>query len=132
MTADPDVELREQQHQTADEPESRFDVDERYSVFHLRNSPVSWWEYHGGRWMVSGYEETAAAAKDAETFCSRHDLPNGSTPYAGVMIPSTPVRAVPIEVDPPDYLFYRRLLGPRFTPSAVRAMRPQVEQFVDW
>jgi cytochrome P450 len=82
--------------------------------------------------MVSGYEEAITVARDPGTFASRHDLPNGSSPYGGVMIPSTPVRAVPIEVDPPDYLFYRRLLGPRFTPTAVRAMRPKVEQFVDW
>lgn len=116
----------------ADPTESRFDLDERYSLFHLRPSPVSWWEYQGGRWMVAGYEEASAAAKDAETFCSRHDLPNGSTDFGGVMIPSTPVRAVPIEIDPPDYLAYRRLLAPKFTPSAVNAMRPQVEQFVDW
>jgi cytochrome P450 len=112
--------------------EKRFHVDERYSAFHLRPTPVSWWDYMGGRWMVSGYEEVASAARDPETFCSRHDLPNGSSPYAGVMTPSTPVRAVPIEVDPPDYLAYRRLLGPRFTPAAIRAMRPRVDQFIDW
>jgi cytochrome P450 len=115
-----------------EQPTSRFAVDERYSLFHLRNSPVSWWDYQGGRWMVSGYEEAVAAAKDPETFCSRHDLPNGRTPYGGVMIPSTPVRAVPIEIDPPEYMFYRRLLAPRFTPTAVRGMRPRVQQFVDW
>jgi len=125
------------EHPVAAEPVApplacRFHVDERYSLFHQRPTPVSWWDYHGGRWIVSGYEETAAAAKDPATFSSHHDLPNGSTPYGGVMIPSTPVRAVPIEVDPPAYVFYRRLLGPRFTPSAVRAMQPKVERFVDW
>lgn len=82
--------------------------------------------------MVSGYEEVASAARDPQTFCSRHDLPNGSSPYGGVMVPSTPVRAVPIEVDPPEYLFYRRLLGPRFTPTTVRAMQPRIAQFIDW
>ena len=44
----------------ADPTESRFDLDERYSLFHLRPSPVSWWEYQGGRWMVAGYEEAVA------------------------------------------------------------------------
>lgn len=112
--------------------ESRFDLDERYSLFHLRPTPVSWWEYQGGRWIVSGYEETVAAAKDPATFCSRHDLPNGTSPYGGVMVPSTPVRAVPIEIDPPDYMFYRKLLSRRFSPSALAAMRPRVERFVDW
>jgi len=65
-----------------------FAVDERYSRFHLRDTPVSWWDYYGGRWIVSGYDEGVCAAKDPETFASRHDLPNGSTPYAGVMVPS--------------------------------------------
>lgn len=109
-----------------------FDVDERYSRFHLRGTPVNWWNYHGGRWMVSGYAEVAAAAKDPETFASRHDLPNDSSPYAGVMVPSTPIRAVPIEVDPPMYAHYRRLLSPRFSPAAVRAMQPRVREFVTW
>jgi cytochrome P450 len=115
-----------------DPTESRFDLDERYSLFHLRPTPVSWWEYQGGRWIVSGYEETVAAARDPATFCSRHDLPNGGTPYGGVMVPSTPVRAVPIEIDPPDYIFYRKLLSRRFNPEALAAMRPRVALFVDW
>jgi cytochrome P450 len=111
---------------------SSSDFDERYRVFHPPLSPVSWWEYHGGCWMVAGYEETAAVARDPETFSSRHDLPNGSTPYVGAMIPPMPVRGVPSEVDPADCLAYRRLLSRRLTSAAISAMRPRVEQLVDW
>lgn len=109
-----------------------FAMDNRYSKFHRRPNPVGWWEYHGGRWMVSGYAEVANAARDTETFSSRHDMPNGVSPYTGVMIPATPIRAVPIEMDPPGYTGYRRMLASRFSPAVVRSMRSRVEEFVTW
>lgn len=106
--------------------------DNRYSKFHQRKDPLGWWEYQGGRWMIHGYEAVCEAAKDPESFSSRHDLPNGSTSYGGVMVPSTPVRAVPIEIDPPLYQAYRKLLSPRFSPSAVRELQPKVKELITW
>jgi cytochrome P450 len=109
-----------------------FASDNRYSRFHQRGTAVSWWDYHDGRWMVSGYDEVTAAARDTETFSSRHDMPNGTSPYAGVMVPPTPIRAVPIEMDPPGYIDYRRMLQSRFSPTVVRVMRARTEEFVTW
>jgi cytochrome P450 len=109
-----------------------FARDERYDRFHERPDPVSWWDYEGGRWMIAGYEAVCAAAKDPETFSSRHDMPNGSSPYSGVMVPATPVRAVPIEIDPPLHQEYRKLLNSRFSPTAVRAMMPRIQEIITW
>ncbi|MER5546410.1 cytochrome P450 [Streptomyces sp. NPDC002589] len=108
-----------------------FVLDDRYSRFHRRDTPVSWWDYQGGRWMVAGYQEVCEAARDPETFSSRHELPNG-TGSLGVMTPPTPVRAVPIELDPPEYQAYRSLLSPLFSPAAVRKLRPQFEEYTTW
>jgi cytochrome P450 len=94
--------------------------------------PVVRWDHHGGCWLVTGHDALAAATRDTETFSSRHELPNGSSPYRGVMEPATPIRAVPIEIDPPLHQEYRKLLNPHFSPAAVRAMTPRLEQFTTW
>ncbi|MGW0860069.1 cytochrome P450 [Streptomyces sp. NPDC002690] len=109
-----------------------FVKDERYDRFHKRGEPVTWWDYQGGRWLVTGYEAVCAAAKDPETFASRHEMPNGASPYSGVMVPATPVRAVPIEIDPPLHQEYRKLLNSRFSPTAVRKMGPRFLEFTTW
>lgn len=109
-----------------------FVKDERYDRFHSRGEPVTWWDYQGGRWLVTGHEAVCAAAKDPETFSSRHDMPNGAEAYSGVMVPPTPVRAVPIEIDPPLHQEYRKLLSSRFSPAAVRQMMPQFLEFTTW
>jgi cytochrome P450 len=109
-----------------------FEADDGYSYVHRRGDRVTWLDYAGGMWLIAGHEELICALKDDETFSSTHELPNGSSPYAGVMMPPTPIRAVPIELDPPIYQEYRRLLAPRFSPAEVRALRPVVADFADW
>jgi cytochrome P450 len=94
--------------------------------------PVAWTESHGGYWVVSGYEEVVTAARDGKLFSSRHDLPNGCTPFQGVNIPSAPGRYLPIELDPPEQLEWRRALGAAFAPSAVDAMRPLMQEYCTW
>jgi cytochrome P450 len=42
------------------------------------------------------------------------------------------MRFVPLELDPPEFLPYRRLLNPSFSPAAVARQRPLVESFADW
>jgi hypothetical protein len=49
--------------------------------------PVAFTEAHGGYWIVSGYAALAQAAREDATFSSRHDLPNGSTPFEGIDMP---------------------------------------------
>ena len=57
------------------------DVDHHSDDFHrerharwaeLRRCPVAWNTRYGGFWMVGGYDEVTAVARDAETFSSRH------------------------------------------------------------
>lgn len=53
-------------------------------------------------------------------FSNEHDI-NGDPARAcfeGVAIPP-PVRMIPLEVDPPEFNTYRRLLNPSFSPAAV-------------
>lgn len=115
-----------------DEKYQYFEVDDGYSYVHRRGDRVTWLDYAGGMWLIAGHEELAFALKDDENFSSVHDLPNGSSPYTGVMMPPTPIRAVPIELDPPVYQAYRKLLSPRFSPGSVRRLRPVAEGYADW
>ncbi|BBZ70651.1 cytochrome P450 [Mycobacterium paraseoulense] len=91
--------------------------------------PVAHTDAHGGFYVISRYEDVVAAAKDDETFASGHEV-NGIGPL-GVTIPPSPVPMFPIEMDAPDYLPYRRLLNPLFSPAASKAWEPRVEKWID-
>ncbi len=91
--------------------------------------PVAHTDAHGGFWVISRYDEVVAAAKNDETFASGHTV-NGISPL-GVTIPSSPVPMFPIEMDAPDYLPYRKLLNPFFSPAVSKTWEPRVARWVD-
>ena len=84
--------------------------------------PVAHTTAHGGYWVVSKYADIADVARDDETFSSYQ--PNGDGSHKGVTIPSTVLRHLPIEMDPPEFFDYRRLLNERFSPAAVKSWEP--------
>ena len=86
--------------------------------------PVAHTDAHGGFWVISRYDDVVAAARDDATFASGHTV-NGISPL-GVTIPSSPVPMFPIEMDAPDYLPYRRLLNPFFSPAVSKTWEPLV------
>jgi cytochrome P450 len=112
-----------------DERYRGFEVDEKYR--HV-TAPVAPFRYYGASWLIAGHAELLAALRDDDTFSSEHDLPTGCTARVGVMTPATTMRAVPTEVDPPEYYFYRKLLGSYFAPSAVRALLPEIRAYTTW
>jgi cytochrome P450 len=117
---------------TDDVYEERPDhLDSTYRAFHGAGRSVAWWP-RGGFWFVAGHEEVSQAAKDSETFSSRHDIPNGSSPYLGVMVPPTPIAANPIELDPPDHAVRRRAVNRRLLPRGLAALTPDVQRYVTW
>lgn len=93
--------------------------------------PVAWSESHGGFWALTRYREVHDALGDHRRFSSRHDL-DPASPFQGVTIPPPPMRFVPVEVDPPEFFAYRRLLNPLFSPGAVAAMRDRMVAYTDW
>jgi cytochrome P450 len=94
--------------------------------------PVAWSEQHGGFWVLSRYEDVATVARDDLTFSSRHDIPNDGVSYTGITIPGTPNRSTPIEMDPPEFPKFRRILNPPFAPAAIDKLRPRMFAFTDW
>jgi cytochrome P450 len=93
-------------------------------------SPVSWAESNGGYWVVTGYEEVAEALSHPEVFASGLTHGPGGEPEGGIFIPAEKalVPMIPTEVDPPWWRDYRMLLVRQFSPSAVEAMRPMIEE----
>ncbi|MBA2667637.1 MAG: cytochrome P450 [Trueperaceae bacterium] len=79
--------------------------------------PVAHSAAHGGFWVLTRYEDLAAALRDWETFASG---------YLGrVAVPHTTaekVRSIPIEVDPPRHAAYRAVVADLFTRPAVRPL----------
>ncbi len=94
--------------------------------------PVAWSNHYGGFWVLSSYDDVAEVARDDVTFSSRHDLPGDGTSYTGINIPPTPTRATPIEMDPPRFAAFRRLLNPPFAPAAIEILQPRMYDYADW
>jgi cytochrome P450 len=113
---------------------SRYDPsrDNTHSRLHRRGEKVVRVDYGGGIWLVAGYDTVLDVLTDDSAFASKHDLPNGSSPFMGVMAPPTPIRAVPIEVDPPAFRGYRKLLARRFSSSALADLMPTIEKCTQW
>jgi cytochrome P450 len=93
--------------------------------------PVGWSPHHGGFWALTRYDDVVRVLNDATTFSSRHDL-EPSSPFKGVTIPPPPMCFIPVETDPPEFMAYRRLLNPMFSPAAVARLEPTMAAFTDW
>ena len=111
---------------------SGIDVDDSYRFVWDRGEPVTQLPTGGGLWLIAGHPELTEALRDHESFSSAHELTDDPGALPGVMIPSTPLRAVPIELDPPEHLHYRRLLGGVFAPQRLASTEPDIRRYVNW
>ncbi len=93
---------------------------EIYAGLRQSKCPVARTEAHGGYWVPSRYDDIVAIARDSETFTSEHDLTRETTGYEGVAIPEAPVMQVPIELEGPEFAFFRKLMNPKFSPKEAR------------
>jgi len=94
--------------------------------------PVAWTESNGGYWVVSGYDQVREVALDDETYSSDNDVTGERKGYKGAgTIPGSPMQLIPLEVDPPLFHAYRKLLNPLFSPSASEKWRPFIRETAD-
>ncbi len=115
-----------------DHHSAAFAADPAGSLRALREScPVGWSTAYDGFWALTRYADVSRVLNDAATFSSRHDL-EPESPFRGVTIPPPPMRFIPVEMDPPEFLGYRRLLNPVFSPAAVERLQPSMVRFADW
>ena len=127
----------------ADDPPT-FDFDHHSPEFHrdrharwaeLRACPVAHNPRFGGFWVVSGYDEVATVARDADTYSSRHErdaddgvdylgiagIPRGAIPTAGIA-----------EVEGALHAALRRVMNPYLVPAAIARLAPRMEDTADW
>ena len=85
--------------------------------------PVAYSENYGGFWILTSYADIKAVASDDVRFSSAN----------GLTVPdkkNTGQRSIPIEMDAPDFLAFRRILHPMLSPAAVDRMTPVIERFI--
>jgi len=93
-----------------------------------QSAPVAWSEAHGGYWVVSDYASLFDAARDDDTFSSARNSHGGEG--LSVVIPKTPMHQhIPIEIDPPDFRKYRKILNLITSPSAAERMSDVVLEY---
>ena len=67
-------------------------------------------------WIVSRYDDVVAALRNPEVFSSGPDAVSIGQEQ----------RLIPLQVDPPEHVKYRRLLDPEFSPKRMAALEPDV------
>lgn len=103
-----------------------FPANETYRRLR-QECPVAWSESYGGFWVLSRYEDIANVARKDAVFSSGRDAEG----RGGIVIPAwTTDTSIPIEMDPPEHMDYRRLLNQLFSPTAVERMKPAIDEFV--
>lgn len=111
--------------------------DERHERWaEMRRCPVAFNPRHGGFWAVSGYDEVATVARDAETFTSEHRPQRvDGIEYLGIAGIPRPA-AIPTqgiaEVEGPRHRTLRRVLNPHLVPAAVARLEPLMQAAATW
>jgi cytochrome P450 len=94
-------------------------------------SPIAYSEAHGGYWILSGYKPLFEAARDDEVFSSARSSHGGEG--LSVVIPKTPHPFhIPIEIDPPEFRKWRKIVNLITAPAAIDRMEPIVKHYVTW
>jgi len=89
-------------------------------------SPVAYTEAHGGYWVLTGYQAVFEAARDDDVFSSARSSDGGEG--LTVTIPKTPMHHhIPIEIDPPDFRKYRKILNAITSPAAIVDLIPRIQ-----
>lgn len=86
--------------------------------------PVAHSETYGGFWVVTGYEDIRRVALDDATFSSAETI----------LIPpkkNAAQKSIPIEMDAPEFLEYRKIMQPLFAPPAVERLAPVIEYYAN-
>jgi cytochrome P450 len=109
-----------------DHHDPAFSATDAYAELR-RGCPVGWSDHYGGFWILSRYEDIANAARNDGVFSSARD----DEGHGGIVIPEWSTdTSIPIEMDPPEQMIYRRMLNQVFSPTAVERLQPVIDELV--
>ena len=102
------------------DPRVTEDVQGSYAATMADASDVFWSRRNGGHWVAKSFDAITQIVTDPEHFSVRE-----------MQIPrvDNPPFFIPLSLDPPDNLPYRRAMAPMFGPSAIKALEPDMRQW---
>src|SRR4051812_22681648 len=111
-------------------PQHAADPSRSYRELRERH-PVAYTEAHGGYWVLSGYAAVFEAARDDDVFSSARSSHGGEG--LTVTIPKTPMHHhIPIEIDPPDFRKYRKIINAITAPAAIVDLVARIRHHTTW
>lgn len=102
------------------DPRIGEDVQGTYAAALADAPPVFWTRANGGHWIAKSFDAISAIVTDPDHFSVRE-----------MQIPrvESPPFFIPLSLDPPENLPYRRAMMPMFGPVAIKALEPRIR---DW
>ena len=93
-------------------------------IRHARDSfpSVCYTPRNGGHWLVYGRENLHRVLSETETFSSRQ---------LSLQPVESPMKMIPLQLDPPDHTPYRHLLLKHLGPREIRGMEPFVRSWAE-
>ena len=102
------------------DPRVTSDVQSSYAAAIEAAPDIFWSPANGGHWLVKTMDAISAVATDPEHFSVREmQIPR---------VPNPPF-FIPLSLDPPDNLPYRRAMAPMFGPVAIKALEPRIRHW---
>jgi cytochrome P450 len=86
--------------------------------------PVAWSTEAGGFWFMTGYAPVFEATQDDDLFISSQGINLGEPPPEGT-------GPIPIEIDPPDTLEYRKITLGLFSPKSIAGLEPTIRRMTN-
>jgi cytochrome P450 len=74
--------------------------------------------HNGGHWVLHHYADTLEGYRDTDFFTN---YPNGVPARRGGA-----AKLIPVEIDPPEHVKYRNVLGPAFSPAAIKRVQDHI------
>ena len=101
-----------------DDPRIGEDVQGTYAETLAEAPDIFWTTLNGGHWIIKTFDDISAIVTDPEHFSVRE-----------MQIPriENPPFFIPLSLDPPDNLPYRRAMMPMFGPVAIKALEGRIQ-----
>ena len=98
------------------------DVQGSYAATLADAPDILWSRLNGGHWVAKSFDVISQIVTDPEHFSVRE-----------MQIPRVekPPFFIPLSLDPPDNLPYRRAMAPMFGPVAIKALEPRIRHWAE-
>ena len=102
------------------DPRIGEDVQGSYATALADAPDIFWTRLNGGHWIVKSFDAISQVVLDFEHFSVRE-----------MQIPrvENPPFFIPLSLDPPENLPYRKAMMPMFGPNAIKALEPRIREW---